>query len=451
MNRSSQPDLLHGPLLKKIILFALPVAAGSMLQQLFNSVDIAVVGRFAGNDALGAVGANAQVIALFINLFVGASAGANVVVAHYIGSGERDRIGKAVHTSIMAACFAGIGIMLLCLGLAGPLLRLMNTPADILPLGILYLRVYAFSMPFVVLYNFGAAILRAIGDSRRPLMCLIISGAINAVLNLIFVIVFHMSVAGVALATVIAQIISCVMVFHFLKKAGDPVAVHVRLLKIDWAELAKVLKIGIPAGLQGTIFALANVCIQSSINSFGPDAVAGSAAGVNGEYFSFYLVMGFVQAAVTFVGQNYGAGKADRCRRVWLLCTLGGALSAFTFNGLILIFREAFCGLYTTDPVVLEYAVQRISLVLGLHFLVALYEVAGACLRGIGRSMTPTVICIVGTCVFRLLYLTFVMPVSHTLPTLYLVYPISWVITNVMTLTAYFLITRKTYARLEAV
>lgn len=317
--QTASMDMLHGPMLKKMLLFALPLAAGSILQQLFNAVDVAVVGQFASSEALAAVGANSSVITLLINLFVGISVGSNVIIAHYIGKGEPDRVNGAVHTSILLAILSGVILMILGMIIAGPLLKLMSTPDDVLEMAILYLRIYCIGMPFIMIYNFGAAILRSMGDTRRPLYCLITSGVVNAGLNMLFVIVFHMGVSGVAIATTIANMISAGMILYFLQHTDEHLRMEWKKLRLNKEELLRILQIGVPAGIQGMVFSIANVLIQASVNSFGSDAVAGSAVAMNFEYISYFAVNGFNQAVMTFVSQNLGAGNMKRCRKAYAL------------------------------------------------------------------------------------------------------------------------------------
>ena len=313
-------DMTSGALWNKILLFALPLAASSILQQLFNSVDTAVVGRFASSQALAAVGSNSSLISLMINLFIGISLGSNVVIARNIGEKSEKNIHAAIHTAILVAIISGFFVMIAGQFIATPVLLLMGTPEDVIDLAVLYLRIYLLGMPFIMLYDFGSSILRSTGDSRRPLYCLIVAGVINTLLNLVLVIVFRLGVSGVAIATVISNIVSSSMVIYILTHESEPIKLELRQLKISVKELKKILVIGIPAGLQGMMFSIANVCIQSTINSFGSSAVAGSAAALNYEFFAYFLVNAFAQAAVTFTSQNYGAGEEKRIHKVLFKC-----------------------------------------------------------------------------------------------------------------------------------
>lgn len=301
-------DMLHGSLLNKILLFALPLAASSILQQLFNSVDVAVVGKFASSQALAAVGSNGSVISLMINLFVGISVGASVVIANYIGQKNQRGIKNAIHTVSVVTLTSGILLLAIGLFTARPILEMMDTPDDVLDLAVLYLRIYFLGMPFFMIYNFGAAILRSMGDTKRPLYCLVIAGLINTALNLLLVIVFQMSVAGVAIATVVSNMFCAGMVIYILLHEQEPFRLEIKDIKISRLELRKMLQIGIPAGVQGMVFSIANVFIQAAINRFGSNAIAGSAAALTYEYYCYFVVNAFSQAAVTFISQNYGAG-----------------------------------------------------------------------------------------------------------------------------------------------
>lgn len=432
--------MLHGSMLDKMLLFALPLAAGSILQQLFNSVDVAVVGQFASSQALAAVGANSSVISLLLNLFVGIAVGSNVVIATFIGKGEEHRINSTVHTSILLALISGIVLMIVGLLIAKPLLNLMATPEDVIDLAVLYLRIYCLGMPFILVYNFGAAILRSKGDTRRPLYCLITSGCANAVLNLFFVIVLHMSVSGVAIATVIANVINACMILRFIQRSEETFRLDRKKLRIQKDELKQILKIGVPAGIQGMVFSIANVCIQSSINSFGSDAVAGSAVAVNFEYISYFAVTGFNAAVMTFIGQNLGAGNLKRCKKAYLIGLTCAVITVIAANGCFYLGRSVLLHIFTSDPTVYDYAVERLRYVLLLHFMICSYEITGSALRGLGRSLVPAIITIFGTCVLRVIYVNTYVAAHHTFKALMLVYPISWAVTGAAVVTAFFLV-----------
>lgn len=362
-------DMLHGSLWNKILLFAIPIAASSVLQQLFNSADVAVVGRFAGRQALAAVGSNQAVINLLINLFVGLSVGANVMIARYIGENKRDKIQAAVQTAITIAVISGIFLIGFGFFMSKFMLELMSTPEDVIDLAILYLRIYFAGMPFIMVYNFGAAILRSKGDTRRPLICLVVSGVVNVLLNLLFVIVCHLSVAGVAIATVLANVISSGMVVCFLMHEEGELHLELKKLSVDKKILVDMARIGVPAGVQGMVFSLSNICIQTALNGFGSLAVAGSAAAVNFEFFSYFLMNAFSQAAVTFVSQNYGAGKYKRCRRVIWMCVAAGAVSSGLLSLLFVLSGKWIIQVYTANPVAIQYGLIRMRHILLFQFI----------------------------------------------------------------------------------
>lgn len=419
--QSVKMDMLHGSLFDKMLMFAMPLAACSILQQLFNSVGTAVVGRFASSEALAAVGSNSSVIALMVTLFSGISLGSNVVIANYIGQNDTKRIPRVVHTAVSLALLSGVFLLILGQFVAHPILLLMGAPKDIIHLATLYLRIYFLGMPFFMLYDFGASILRSIGDTRRPMYALIVSGVVNVILNLLFVVVFHMGVAGAGLATVGANATSAVQILYFLTHEELPIRLSFKSLTIDQDAVSKILKIGVPAGLQGMVFSLANVCIQSGINSFGAGGIAGSAVELNYEYFAYYLVNAFAQTVVTFTGQNYGAKDEGRCKKIFRL------------------------GLFTSDPSVYHYAQLRFLIVQTFECLTSSYEISGGCLRGFGRSMTPAILTVFGSCVLRLIWLATVCNWFHDYKLLMAIYPISWVLTGTMVLMAYFRTRKKLF------
>ena len=365
---SNQMDMLNGSIFDKILLFALPLAISSILQQLFNSVDVAVVGRFASSEALAAVGSNSSVISLLINLFVGISVGANVVIANYIGQGKTEKIQDAVHTVMIVSLISGVFLLVLGLMIARPILEIMGTPENVIDLAVLYLHIYFLGMPFLMIYNFGAAVLRSKGDTKRPLYCLIISGVINACLNLLFVIVFKLSVAGVAIATVIADGVSAVLIIYFLMNEEETIRLRLNKLKIKKSELRKVIKIGVPAGL-------------------------------NFEYFTYFTISAFVQAAVTFTSQNYGARNFKRCKKIFVYSMISSVVICGLMSAIFVVWRDFFAEIYTTDKAVLEYASIRMVHVLLFECLASSYEIGGAALRGLGYSMTPAVLTVLGSCV----------------------------------------------------
>ncbi|MCM1494765.1 MAG: MATE family efflux transporter [Bacteroides sp.] len=438
-----QLDMLHGGLFGKILLVALPLAASSILQQLFNSVDVAVVGKYASGKAQAAVGCNGSLINLMLNLFIGISVGANVVIANFIGQNKKEHISKTVHTSMTVAGISGIFLLVLGLLIAEPVLGLMDTPEDVMAQAVLYLRIYFLGMPFIMVYNFGAAILRSIGDTKRPLLCLFVSGLLNAGLNMLLVIVFRMDVAGVAIATVVSNVLSAGMVLYFLTHEDSVIRLSIRELRISGRELSRILRIGIPAGLQTAVFSLANVFIQTALNGHGADAVAGSAVTLNFEFYAYFVVTAFSQTAVTFISQNFGAGSYARCKKIFREIMLITILVIAVMSVAFVCGRDFFIGLFTSEPKVAEYASIRMIYLLSVYVLVPTYEVGGAALRGIGHSLTPAIITVFGTCVLRLVWVYTVCKVHTQFEVLLFIYPLSWVVTGTAMLITYFIIQKK--------
>lgn len=430
-------DMLNGPLFMKILIFALPLAASSLLQQLFNSVDVAVVGRFASSKALAAVGSNAPVISLLINLFIGISMGANVVISNHLGQRDEQSIRHAISTVTLVAAISGLLLMCLGIGVARPILELMDTPPDVLDMAVLYLRIYFIGIPFFLIFNFGAAILRSIGDTRRPLYILVVAGIINTVLNLIFVIGLGMSVEGVAIATAVANAISAAWIIQLLRNEPGALQLQFKHLRIYKKELKRMLQIGVPAGLQGMVFSISNVIVQSAINGYGAAAIAGSAAAVNFEYYCYYIIVACNGAAISFIGQNYGAQKYDRVRRIYRICLLMGLIGCFTANALFTWQNHFFLSFFTTDAEVIRYGAIRMEGVLLFQFIACSYEVTGSALRGMGESMLPTIMTVFGTCILRIIWVFAVMPHYTGFAHLMQVYPLSWVLTGTMVIIAY--------------
>lgn len=430
-------DMLNGPLFMKILIFALPLAASSLLQQLFNSVDVAVVGRFASSKALAAVGSNAPVISLLINLFIGISMGANVVISNHLGQRDEQSIRHAISTVTLVAAISGLLLMCIGIGVARPILELMDTPSDVLDMAVLYLRIYFIGIPFFLIFNFGAAILRSVGDTRRPLYILVVAGIINTVLNLIFVIGLGMSVEGVAIATAVANAISAAWIIQLLRKEPGALQLQFKHLRIYKKELKRMLQIGVPAGLQGMVFSISNVVVQSAINGYGAAAIAGSAAAVNFEYYCYYIIVACNGAAISFIGQNYGAQKYDRVRRIYRICLLMGLIGCFIANALFTWQNQFFLSFFTTDAEVIHYGAIRMEGVLLFQFIACSYEVTGSALRGMGESMLPTIMTVFGTCILRIIWVFAVLPHYTGFAHLLQVYPLSWILTGSMVIIAY--------------
>ncbi len=438
-------DLRQGILWKQILLFSLPIAATSMLQQLFNSADVAVVGRFSAQKelALAAVGSTTSIVNLYITIFTGLAVGANVVIARYLGAGEEGEVRKAVHTSLVAAVVSGAALLVAGQLSAGPLLLWMDTPQDILPLARQYLRIYLLGAVFQMVYNFEAAILRASGDTRRPLLCLLLSGGVNVGLNLLFVIGLHLDVAGVALATVIADVVGAALLWVCLRRETGAIRVEPALLRPDRKLLRAILYIGIPAAVQGMMFNIANVIIQAGINRLGSQVVAASTIGVTAEIFVYYLLNSFGQASMTFTGQNYGAGDRGRCRRATRWCLVLGGLLSEVFALLLVAAGWSFAGLYTTEPAILALALVRLRWVLPFELFNTVIEVLSGTLRGLGYSFVPTILCAIFVCGLRILWVAFVFPLHPTFQGLLLVYPVSWLAAGGALAAAYGMLKKK--------
>lgn len=429
--KTKEMDMLNGGLCGKLILFSIPLACSSILQQLFNSADVAVVGRFAEPQALAAVGSCVALVGIFVNLIVGLSVGPNAALANLIGQNKREKISGMVHTILTFGAILGLILMGIGLLSAREILLLSKTPATVMDSALLYIRIYFICIPFMTVYNFGAAILRSYGDTRRPMYYLIVSGTVNVILNLILVILFHLSVAGVAIATVISNVISAALVIRCLYKKNDVFQFRFENMHIEKQYLMKVLQIGIPAGIQGAIFSISNVFIQSGINTFGEDAIAGSSLALNFEYFTYDIAAAFAQAAVTFTSQNYGAGKIKRCKKIFWLCMLFGVVFTEILSVIFMIWDNFFVGIYTASESVAFYALIRLHHVCSLEGLTATYEVESAALRGMGKSLEPSIITILGTVVFRIIWLATVFRLVPTYDMLMNVYVASWIFTGI--------------------
>ena len=421
--------MLHGPLNKKLILFALPIALSSMLQQLFNAADTSVVGHFADADALAAVGTNGEIVALLVTLSVGLAAGANVLIAHYIGEKKNDRISDALHTALSLALLLGLCGALLGQFLARPLLIAIRTPASVLADAILYLRIYFIGYPFLMLYDFGSAILRAKGDSRRPFIALTVSGLLNVLLNLFFVIVCHLGVAGVAIATDISTGVSAFLVLLWLVQESADFQLVPRKLRLHSMPLRQMLIIGIPSAIQGAVFCFANIFVQASVNTFGATATAGSTIAMNFEYFGYYMITAFGQAATTFTSQNFAAKEYRRCRKILKSCLVFSILFSAVITVPLTVFRSGASALFTTNPAVIQSACLRISLILLFEPICCLYEIPAGVLRGSGHSTLPAILTVIGTCLVRIVWIFTVFVYKNTQESLFVVFPISWVLT----------------------
>ena len=432
--RAHTIDMLNGPVFSKILLFSLPLAATGILQLLFNAADIIVVGKFAGSTSLAAVGATSSLINLLIGAFMGISIGVNILIARYLGCRQEENVCRAVHCAFALGLMLGALVLALGLALCTPLLRLMDTPDDVLPLSSLYLRIYFLGVPAALLYNFGAAVLRAFGDTRRPLEFLAVSGTVNVVLNLFFVIVCHLGVAGVAIATVVSQYISLFLVVRCLMRASDCSHLRLRSIRLYRSEAVQMIQIGLPAGLQSVIFNISNVMIQSSVNSFGAEVMAANTAAANLEQFIYTADNAVFHASITFTSQNLGANRPERIARILGACAATVLLIGVPLGVVLRGFAAPLLGLYITktDPsyaAVVGYGIIRIAYIGSLQFLCGLMELGSGMVRGLGRAWLPMFVSAAGACVLRIVWILSVFRVWHTLPALYLSYPVSWVVT----------------------
>lgn len=428
-------DMLNGSIWNKLPVFALPIAATGILEQLFNASDIAIVGNFAQTDktaAVAAVGANSPIIGLILNLFIGIALGANVVIANAIGRDDRQTVQKAVHTSMVVSVIGGVLVAIIGELIAEPLLTVLNVPDDVLELALLYLRIYFLGMPVILLYNFEAAIFRSIGETKMPLIALTLSGILNVLLNLFFVIVLKMSVNGVATATVLANVVSAGILYIKLVKSDKYIKVEFKKLRIDGKVFAKIMQIGLPAGIQSAVFAVANIVIQGAINSLGTVVIAASSAAFNIEIIAYNVMNSFSQACTTFVGQNFGANKLDRCKKTLFLCLIEDAIASGTAILIVLITGKFLLSIFNNDPEVIEIGYTRLVIIFIAYIFSMLYEVMSGYLRGFGFSLVPAILTTVGVCVLRIIWINTVFPANRTFVTIMTAYPVSLATTAVL-------------------
>lgn len=435
-------DMTHGSLWDKILMIALPLAASGILQQLFNAADVAVVGQFVGKEAMAAVGANAPVVNILITMFTGISLGANVVISRYTGRKDKENAENAAHTAILVAVISGFFILVLGQCIARITLEMMSVPSDCLDMAVLYLRVYLCGMPVIFLYNFEAAIFQSQGDTKTPLMCLIISGIVNVILNLFFVIVIGMTVNGVALATVISNGISSMLLFAFLLKGKTPLTIEKQRFRIHADLLKEMLQIGLPAGLQGMVFSISNILIQSAVNSLGTDVVAGSSAAGNLEIIGYFVVNSFSQACTTIIGQNFGANQPERCHKTLMISLVESWIVGGTVSFLIIIFGKQLLRLFNSDPNVIAFGYQRLFWILSFEVINGTIDIISGAMKGYGESLAPALIALVCICGVRIVYIFTYFAFHRSFTTLMLAYPISWIITMIVISAAY-LIMRK--------
>ena len=434
--RKSDPagrkDLTQGSILDKVLLFAIPLALTSMLQQLFNATDVAVVGSFASKEAMAAVGGNAPVVSLLVNFFVGLSVGANVVIARYIGAKDTGGVRKAVGTAMSLALLCGVFIAAAGNLIAGPIVRLLGVPGEVAPYSLLYLRIYFAGAPFLMLYNFGAAVFRSNGNTRTPLICLFTGGVLNVGANLFFVLVLGMDVDGVAIATVLSNLVSSVMLIRRLVNEDSVIRLDISQLRIDPGTLAFMVRIGLPAAMQSAVFSISNLCVQTAINSLGADVMAASSAAFNIEIFIFFIINAFGQTLVTFVGQNYGAGEYMRCRKIVRRTLIVSWCVAMAASGLMIIAAEPLMRLFTDDPSIIELGVLRIKILMYSETLNVFMDNMSGAMRGLGKSLIPALITLFGVCGTRITWVFTGFRMYHTFFSLMIVFPVSWGITAVL-------------------
>lgn len=426
ISRKRNIDMCSGPLFNKILIFALPIMAMYILQLMFNTADMVVVGRFSGSRALAAVGATGSLINLIITLFMGLSVGTTVIVAQDTGADEPSAVSRSVHTSIAISIIGGFIVMILGLVLCKPLLKIMGTPEDIINLSVLYMKIYFISTPATMVYNFAAAILRAAGDSRRPMYYLMITGTLHVIFNLFFVIVLHMSVAGVACATVISEYLSVLLIMNCLSKCDGAIRFIPRKMRIDGSKLKAIVRIGLPAGMQGLLFSISNVLIQSAINSFGSTMVASSAAAGNVENYIGTTMSAYYNAAIAFTGQNMGARKYDRIDTIAKVCTILIFVTWIVLGGTILIFGNQLLGIYTSDPEVIKLGMLRMNIMIAAYFTCGIMNVYPGLTRGMGYSIMPMLCTLVGACLLRIVWLATLFTWYPTEIMLFVCYPVTW-------------------------
>lgn len=442
LSRTYEMDMCNGPLFSKIVSFAVPLMLSGVLQLLFNAADIIVVGRFAGSESLAAVGSTTALINLLVNVFIGLSIGVNVLVAQFYGAQKHEELEETVHTSIVLAAVSGIFLVILGEVVSGPMLRLMGTPEDVLPLSSLYMKIFFIGMPATLIYNFGSAVLRAVGDTKRPLYFLLFAGVVNVILNLIFVIVYSMGVAGVALATVVSQCISAFLIVRCLMKSDASYQIKLEKLRLIPSKAIAITKIGLPAGFQGAVFSISNVLIQSSLNSFGSVAMAGSTASGNIEGFVYTSMNAVYQTALSFTSQNFGARNFRRMTKIMWYCMGLVTVVGIVLGGGAVYFGERLLGIYSSDPEVIRYGMQRLTIVSGTYVICGWMDTMVGGLRGMGHSMVPMFVSLTGACALRVVWIFTIFAMNRTLQILYLSYPVTWTVTLTAHVICYIVIRR---------
>ena len=443
MKRHAEMDMVHGPLLKNMLIFSLPIIAMNLLQLLFNAADMVVVGRFNGSEALGAVGATGALINLLVNLFMGLSVGTSVIVAQDYGANKPMDVSRSVHTSIAVSAIGGVLVGVLGIALCRPLLHMMGTPDDIMDLAVLYMRIYFVGMPANMVYNFGAAVLRAVGDSKHPMYYLVISGVVNVILNLFFVVVCKMSVDGVAWATVISQYLSVVLLMICLMRSEGCIRFHWKKVSIDKEKLIKLTRIGLPAGMQGTLFSLSNVLIQSAVNSFGSSLVAASSAASNLEGMLGTTMNAYYNAAITFTGQCVGAGEKKRIDSIVKVCGLFIMITWIVLGGAMMLLGRPLLSIYTSDPEVIRLGIMKLNIMMMVYFTCGIMNVLPGVMRGMGYSIVPMLITLVGACLLRVVWLYTFFAWYPTIPVLFACYPVTWTLAAIGHVVSYLAVRKR--------
>ena len=447
--KKSGMDMLNGPMRGKIVLFAIPLALSSILQQLFNSADAIVAGQFLGSTELAAIGGIAPLITLFIGMFVGLSIGTNASIATRIGHGERDRIHDAVQTTAVVALVCAVIVMLAGIFATELIVDAVGMPGEARAEAVSYLRIYLIGIAFFLVYNFGSAVLRAKGDTRRPLYALAVAVALNCALDVAAVAVLGLGAAGIAAATVVSYAVAAAIIVAMLMHEEEAFRLDVLHLRAERRALKQILYIGVPSGLQSVVFSLSNIVIQASINSFGTDAIAGSTAALNFEYYTYFIVSAFSQAAVTFIGQNYAAGKLDRCDAVMKFCMFASMGLSLVVSIVFVGLGDTDLGIFTTEAGALGYATVRMWHVEILECLPSTYEVTAGAMRGMGWSILPTIVVIVGSCVLRIVYVYTLFPLFGTFEALLNIYPVTWIVTGATMIALYFVARKRSYAKVR--
>lgn len=436
-------DMCSGSLLPKILLYSLPLMLSGILQLLFNAADVVVVGRFAGSDALAAVGSTSSLINLLVNVFMGLSVGTNVMVARFYGAGQKKELEEMVHTAILTSLVSGVILIFVGIILSRPALLMMDTPEDVIDQAVLYIRIYFVGMPAMMLYNFGSAVLRAVGDTRRPLYFLLVAGVINVALNLFFVISLSMGVAGVALATIISQVISAILVLVCLMRTDSDYQVNLKKLRIVKDKMLKMIQIGLPAGMQGALFSISNVLIQSSVNSFGSIAMAGNTAAQNLEGFVYTSMNSLHQTCISFTGQNYGARQYKRMGKILLICQGCVIVVGLLMGNGVYLAGGTLLKLYSPDPEVIKYGILRLSYICTTYALCGMMDVMVGAIRGMGYSIMPMLVSLTGACLLRVVWIMTIFKTHHSLEMLYISYPISWGLTFAVHLLCFLVVYRR--------